>query len=67
MPSTRTVRRWWTRLASSGARLVRLLRDAGQRVTASVGTRLELLEALGMPYWQLAAWLHSLLRGVRLM
>lgn len=66
-PSDKTVRRWLGRLASSAARLVRLLADGGRAVSAPVRTRHELVAALGVSFATVAAWLHALMPGVRLM
>lgn len=67
VPSRRTVRRWVSRLGSCAARLVRLLADGGRRVPAPVQTRRELAGVLGMSLSVVAAWVHALLPGVRLM
>jgi hypothetical protein len=66
-PSIWTVARWCSRLRSSASRLVRLFAGAGRPVRTVVRTRRELLEALGVPYAEVAAWVHALLPGVRLM
>lgn len=66
-PSLWTILRWCVRLSSSASRLVRLLADAGHRVHTAVQTRHELLDALGLRYAEVAAWVHTLLPGVRLM
>jgi len=66
-PSMWTIARWCGRLASSAAPLVRLLADAGHRVRTAVQTRRALLDALGLRYGEVAAWVHALLPGVRLM
>jgi hypothetical protein len=67
LPSGKTVRRWLGRLASSAARLVRLLADGGRRVSVHVRTRQELVSALGVTFATVAAWVHALMPGVRLM
>lgn len=67
LPSAKTVRRWLGRLASSATRLVRLLADGGRAVSAPVRTRHELVAALGVNFATVAAWLHALMPGVRLM
>jgi hypothetical protein len=71
-PSRRTTRRWLGRLASSAAQLVRLACDAGGEAaatlrTAFVDTRGELVDTLALPFAEVAAWVHQLQRGVRLM
>jgi hypothetical protein len=66
-PSTWTVWRWLERLASSAARLVRLLADAGRPLRTAVRTRRELLDALGLSLSTVGAWVHALMAGVRLM
>lgn len=71
-PSRRTVRRWLGRLASSAVQLVRLACDAGGEVAtkiraAVVETRRELIEALELSFAEVAALLHQLQRGARLM
>ena len=71
-PSRRTTRRWLGRLASSAAQLVRLACDAGGEVAtkvraAVVETRRELIDALELSFAEVAALLHRLQRGVRLM
>jgi len=67
VPSARTVERWLGRLQCSAAKLVRLLADGGHRVTEGVRTRRELVATLAVPFATLAAWLHLLMPGVRLM
>jgi hypothetical protein len=66
-PSPKTIGRWIDRLSSSAAQLVRLLTDAGRSVPVVVRTRGDLVAALGIPFEALAAWLHALMPGVRLM
>ncbi len=71
-PSRRTTRRWLGRLASSAAQLVRLACDAGGEVAAKlraavVEMRSELIDALELSFAEVAALLHQLQRGVRLM
>ena len=67
LPSVKTVRRWLGRLESSAARLVRLLADGGRAVCAAVQTRGELVPATGVTFATVAAWIHALMPGVRLM
>lgn len=66
-PSIWTIIRWCVRLSSSASRLVRLLADGGHQLRTAVSTRRELLDALGLPHAEVAAWVHALLPGVRLM
>lgn len=66
-PSRRTLARWCERLSSSASRLVRLLADAGHLLRTAVPTRHALLDALGLDYGEVAAWVHALLPGARLM
>lgn len=71
-PSHRSVRRWLCRLASSAAQLVRLACDAGGEAaakirTALVETRREVVDAVELSFAEVAAWVHQLQRGVRLM
>jgi hypothetical protein len=67
LPCEKTVRRWLGRLASSAARLVRLLADGGRAAPARVHTRHQLIAALGTTFATVAAWIHALMPGVRLM
>lgn len=67
VPSSWTVRRWCTRLSSCASRLVGLLADGGHRVRTEVRTRRELLEPFGVSFARMAAWVHALMAGVRLM
>lgn len=71
-PSRRTTRRWLGRLESSAVQLVRLACDAGGEAAAKlraaiVETRRELVDALGLSFAEVAAWVHQLQPGVRLM
>lgn len=66
-PSVWTVERWLGRLASSAARLLRLLADGGRPARTAVRTRRELLDALGVSFSTVGAWVHALMAGVRLM
>lgn len=77
----RTVRRWSGRLRATAAQLTQILATAGQRVTEVLGrvgtacSRAELVDALAAvglvepaaKLHQLAAWLHRLVPGIRLM
>ena len=67
LPSCKTVCRWLDRLGSSAARLVRLLADGGRAVNSVVHTRRDLATATAVSFATLAAWLHALMPGVRLM
>lgn len=67
IPSRKTVQRWLGRLGSSAARLVRLLADGGRAVDTAVRTRRELVVATAVTFATLAAWLHALMPGIRLM
>lgn len=66
-PSRWTCARWCRRLSSSASRLVRMLADAGCGVPTAVRTRRDLLDALGLCVGEVAAWVHALLPGVRLL
>ena len=67
LPSRKTVCRWLGRLGSSAARLVRLLADGGHAVHTVVHTRRDFVAATAVSFATLAAWLHALMPGVRLM
>jgi hypothetical protein len=72
VPSLETLRRWRGRLRSSAAQLMHLACEAGGKAAATlraawVETRLELVDALGASFAEVAAWIHQLQRGLRLM
>jgi hypothetical protein len=71
-PSRSTKGRWLGRLLSSAAQLVRLACDAGGETAeklrdAIVETRRQFIDVLALPFAEVAAWVHQLQRGVRLM
>jgi hypothetical protein len=72
VPCRDTMRRWFGRLGSCAAQLVRLANEAGGEAVALiraavVETRRELVDALGASFATVAAWVHRLQQGVRLM
>jgi len=66
-PSPRSVRRWLGRLGSSAVRLVGLFADGGRTIALGVRTRAELARTLALSLGAVAAWVHELMPGVRLM
>ena len=70
----RTQRRWWARLRSSGRTLAQALASSGDAAWAAVAgglgltaTRQDVVRALGLPLEKVAALLHRLVPGLRLM
>lgn len=73
-PSRRTRQRWLARLASSARLLVQILATSAQACLVGAAqelgldaTRLELVGEVGRPFAEVAALIHRLMPGVRLM